>query len=179
MIPASRSVSFSWMHKPTAAAATMAAMTALRTYPYPGLGYDHEQKALSIVQQALSIDEYVLLRNESAALLRNESELLTLLDNVGGSIVTDIAAYWIRHRIPDKARWIPEHIHTLIFVPWRIIDASGIAGGDPHLIPTDVVAAFDAIWMAEEYAAAYAYVASLITAAGASSVQRPGTHTQP
>jgi hypothetical protein len=149
----------------------MAAMMALRTQLDAPV-YDHEQKALSIVQQ-------VLLRNENAALLRNESEFLTLLDNVGGSIVTDIAAYWIRHRIPDKARGIPEHIHTLVFVPWRIIDAAGIVGGDPRLIPADVVAAFDAIWMAEEYAAAYAYVGSLITAAGASSVQRPETHTQP
>jgi hypothetical protein len=179
MIPASRSVSFSWVHKPTAAAATMVAMTALRTkLDSPGL-YDTEQKALSVVQQAVQAGRAWANNTYTQALLHNERELLTLLDNVGGSIVTDIAAYWIRHRIPDKARGIPEHVHTSVFVPWRIIDAAGVENGDPRLIPTDVVAAFDAIWMAEEYAAAYAYVASLITAAGASSVQRPGTHTQP
>lgn len=171
----SRSVTFPWIRGRAAAAATIAAMQALRSSAHDrGYLHDLEEKALAVVQQALLLSLGNRVSHTDIELTHDEAGLLTLLDNVGSSLATDIAQHWMRRRMPDQTRGVPEHIHTDIFIPWRILDAAGIrSGDDPKRIPADVLAAFDAIWMAEEYASAYAYVNGLITVGGAAFVQQP------
>lgn len=184
-----RSVNLPWTHVQTAATATLAAMQALRTpIELAPWVHDVEEKSIGVVKQALKMGLYhpnFPVCNDSTGqtvdLLQNEAELITLLSNVGGSLVTRIAVNWMSTRMPDKTADLSDNLHTEIFVPWRFIDA--IPGPrdalHPALIPEDVLAAFDAIWLAEEYVSAYAYVNELITTGGVASVQQPGSRTPP
>lgn len=89
------------------------------------------------------------------------------LRNTGGSRVGSslaVAMCALERRGPDQA-WLPAQLCHDIVLPFRVADATGgvyLSMQTPR-VRKDVMDAFEAIWIAREFEAAYAYVDGVVT----------------
>jgi hypothetical protein len=154
---------YRWALPEIAAAAAETAMLDMRWHDTTAPIYDWEEKALAVVREIRTLPVSAMIAN-------NEQGLLLALRNVGSSPALAIASALFTSRMPDSVN-MPTTVREGVFMPYRILDAGRFVKGTPATIPTDVAQAFDAIWIAEEYASAYSYIVGLISASGPASVQ--------
>lgn len=89
------------------------------------------------------------------------------LSNVGGAVVGSMlgtaAAALSQQRGPDHT-WLPGETFTQVVLPLRVIDATEWLDYQraPPAVRPDILDAFEAIWIAREFEAAYAYVAAVV-----------------